>query len=180
MPTILTHAALPLIAAWGMGRARISPRLAVVGTLLAVAPDLDVIGRAFDIPHDALLGHRGISHGLLAAALLALLGMAAMTKDRTLPSFAFLFAAAASHGLTDMLTAGGKGIMLWWPLQDIRYAWAERPVEVSGILGRSIANGRLPAILWSELVWLIGPSMFFASVVRWAAVPHIDLNKGQS
>ena len=180
MPTILTHAALPLIAAWGMGPARISPRLAMAGALLAVAPDLDVIGRAFDIPHDALLGHRGISHSVVAAALLALLGMAVLARDRTFPSFAFLFAAAASHGLTDMLTAGGKGIMLWWPFQDIRYAWAERPVEVSGILGRSIADGRLPSILWSELVWLIGPAMFFALVVRWATVPHIDLDKGQS
>lgn len=179
MPTILTHAALPLIAAWGLGPGRIPPKLAVAGALLAVAPDLDVIGRAFDIPHTAPLGHRGISHSIVAAALLALLGMV-VARDRPLQAFAFLFAAAASHGLTDMLTNGGKGIMLWWPLSDVRYAWPERPVEVSGILGRSITNGQLPAILWSELCWLIAPALILAGFVRLVMGHHIDLPKGQS
>ena len=180
MPTILTHAALPLIAAWALGPDRIPPRLAIAGALLAVAPDLDVISRAFDIPHTAPLGHRGISHSILAAGLLACVGMMAMAREGPLRSLVFLFAAAASHGLTDMLTDGGKGIMLWWPLSDIRYAWVERPVEVSGILGRSIANGRLPAILWSELLWLVAPALLLAILVRSATATHIDLDKGQS
>lgn len=180
MPTILTHAALPLIAAWALGPKRVPPRLAVMGALLAVVPDLDVIGRAFDIPHTAPLGHRGVSHSLVAAALLALLGMAVSARDCTWRSFAFLFAAASSHGLTDMLTDGGKGIMLWWPLSNVRYAWMERPVEVSGILGRSIADGRLPAILWSELLWLVAPALLLALLVRFVTATHIDLGKGQS
>ena len=180
MPTILTHAALPLIAAWGLGKERVPPRVAALGALLAVVPDLDVIGRAFEIPHTAPLGHRGISHSLVAAAFLALLGMAASAERQRLTSFAFLFAAAASHGLTDMLTDGGKGIMLWWPLSDMRYAWAERPVQVSGILGRSITDGRLPAILWSELMWLIAPALLIGWIMRATFARHIDLPKGQS
>lgn len=179
MPTVLTHAALPLIAAWALGPGQIPPRVAFVGAMLAVAPDLDVISRAFAIPHTAALGHRGVSHGFAAAALLALIGMASVRKW-SLRFFGFLFAAAASHGLTDMLTDGGKGIMLWWPLSEVRYAWVERPIEVSGILGRSITAGRLPAILWSELVWLIGPALVLALLVRSIAAPHIDLDKGQS
>lgn len=151
-----------------------------MGALLAIAPDFDLIGRAFNIPHTAPLGHRGISHSLIAAAFLALLGTAASGQRRRLPSFAFLFAAAASHGLTDMLTDGGKGIMLWWPLSDVRYAWGERPVEVSGILGRSITDGRLPTILWSELCWLILPALLLACFMRATLARHIDLPKGQS
>ena len=81
MPTVLTHAALPLIAAWALGPKRVPPRLAVAGALLAVAPDLDVIGRAFDMPHTAPLGHRGISHSIIAAALLALLALAASASE---------------------------------------------------------------------------------------------------
>lgn len=180
MPTILTHAALPLIAAWALGPKRVPLRLAVTAALLAIMPDLDVIGRAFDIPHTAPLGHRGISHSLAAAALLAFIGMVTIARDRRLQSFAFLFAAASSHGLTDMLTDGGKGIMLGWPLSDVRYAWTERPVEVSGILGRSITDGRLPAILWSEFLWLVAPALLLAILVRFVTAPHIDLGKGQS
>lgn len=180
MPTILTHAALPLIAAWGLGPERLPRRVAIAGALVAIAPDLDVVGRLFDVPHTAPLGHRGISHSMLAALVLATLARFAVARERGMFTVVFLFLAAASHGLADMLTDGGKGIMLWWPLSDVRYAWVERPVEVSGILGRSITNGRLPHILWTELIWLVAPALLLAILVRFAATTHIDLDKGQS
>ena len=52
MPTVLTHAALPLVAAWAVGPKRIPPSLAVAGAIVAVLPDLDVAGRAFGISSD--------------------------------------------------------------------------------------------------------------------------------
>ena len=62
MPTILTHAALPLIAAWAAGPQHVPRKLALAGAIIAVIPDLDVAGRAFGISSESLLGHRGISH----------------------------------------------------------------------------------------------------------------------
>lgn len=180
MPTVLTHAALPLIAAWGLGRVRIPLRLAFAGVALALAPDLDVIGRAFSIPHDALLGHRGISHSLLVAALLALAVSPLMTPGRRWPPFLFLFAAGASHGLADMATHGSKGIMLFWPLSETRFSWPAQPVEASGILGRSISDGSLPSILLAELLWLILPALLLAALYRRGVRPYIDSGKGQS
>ena len=177
MPTILTHAALPLVAAWGVGAPR---RLALAAAMIALAPDLDVVGRAFGIPHQALLGHRGISHSLLFALLLALLAWTAMPRDRPGWSLAFLFAAAASHGLADMYTHGSKGIMLWWPLGEARYEWQFQPIEASGILARSITGGSLPGILLAELLWLVLPAFLLAALYRLAKRPYIDLRKGQS
>lgn len=177
MPTILTHAALPLIAAWGLRAPR---RLALAAAIVALAPDLDVAGRAFAIPHQALLGHRGISHSLLFALLLALLAWTAIARERPRWSLAFLFAAAASHGLADMYTRGSKGIMLWWPLGEARYEWQFQPVEASGIFARSITGGSLPAILLAELLWLVLPAFLLAALYRLARRPYIDLRKGQS
>ena len=180
MPTVLTHAALPLIAAWGLGPVRVPPRLALAAIVVAVAPDLDVVGRGFGVPHFALLGHRGISHSLLVAAILALLALPWMSGARRLWSFAFLFGAAASHGLADMFTHGSKGIMLFWPLSDTRYGWPLQPVEASGILARSITDGSLDNILLAELQWLVLPALLLAALYRLVRRPYIDLARGQS
>lgn len=179
MPTILTHAALPLIAAWAAGPKRIPRKLAIVGAILAVVPDLDVAGRAFGISSESLLGHRGISHSIAFAVLLAILGTLAakLPWQRSLP---FLFLCAVSHGLTDMLTDGGKGIALLWPVSDERLFAPFRPIEVSPILLRGFENGKLPLVLMSELIWLIGPAILLALLARSVTSHHIDLDKGQS
>lgn len=179
MPTILTHAALPLIAAWAFGPERIPWKLAVTGSILAVIPDLDVAGRAFGISSESLLGHRGISHSIAFAALLALLA-APIIKLPWQKSLPFLFLCALSHALTDMLTDGGKGIALLWPLSDERMFASFRPIEVSPILLRGFENGKLPLVLVSELIWLVGPAILLALLVRTTRPHHIDLDKGQS
>lgn len=151
----------------------------MAGAIVAVVPDLDVAGRAFGISSETLLGHRGISHSAAFAALLAILS-AAVLKLPWRRSLAFLFLSALSHGLTDMLTDGGKGIALLWPFDGARMFAPFRPIEVSPILLRGFENGKLPIVLASELVWLIGPAILLGMLVRSTAPHHIDLDKGQS
>ena len=181
MPTILTHAALPLIAAWALGRKRVPPRLAFAGAAIALAPDLDVIGRAFGVSADSLLGHRGVSHSAVAVLATALIGSWWIgTRAPRWTSLAFLFLAGLSHGLTDMLTDGGKGIALLWPFSSDRLFAPVRPIEVSPILLRGFENGKLPLVLLSELQWLIGPAVIVALLVRLAVPPHIDLERTET
>ena len=179
MPTILTHAALPLIAGWAVGPKTVPRKLAWAGAILAVVPDLDVAGRAFGISSESLLGHRGISHSIAFAALLAIIGTFAV-KLPWQRSLSFLFVCAVSHGLSDMLTDGGKGIALLWPLSDERIFAPFRPIEVSPILLRGFENGKLPLVLFSELIWLVAPAILLALLVRTVTPHHIDLDKGQS
>jgi inner membrane protein len=179
VPTVITHAALPLITAWGLGRRRVPARLAMAGALLAIVPDLDLLGRLAHIDHHAPLGHRGISHALAFSLILALL--ATFTADwqiRRWPAFLFLFASAASHGLADMLTTGGKGIMLWWPLTSTRFRFLFHPVEVSPILLRGLEDGRLAQVLLSELLWLVLPALLFAMLMRRLTAEYIDSAQG--
>ena len=79
-----------------------------------------------------------------------------------------------------MLTDGGKGIALMWPVSGERLFAPVRPIEVSPILLRGFENGKLPLVLVSELIWLIAPAILLALLVRGRGPHHIDLDKGQS
>lgn len=182
MPTILTHAALPMIAGLAAGRQRISAPLVLVGMVCAVLPDLDVIGFRLGIAYGAPFGHRGASHSLTAAVLLGLMAavISPLLRSPGLKAFLFVTAAAASHGLTDMLTNGGRGVALLWPVSDARLFAPIRPIEVSAIGVAGIRSGSFWPTLASEFIWLILPAIFLAILYRRAVLPHIDLAKARS
>ena len=115
MPSIFTHAAIPLALWCASERGRISTRLLGAGVVAAMLPDADVLAFALHIPYADSFGHRGASHSLLFATLLAALAIAfakALRASR-LQAFAFVFICALSHPLLDALTSGGLGVALW-------------------------------------------------------------------
>src|SRR3990172_7777427 len=111
MPTALSHPAVPLAIGLGAGRAAVSGPLLLAGVTASVLPDLDVIAFRLGVPYSAEFGHRGFSHSLAFAALVALVGGSChrMLRARFLSAFAFLFAATASPGALDAFTTGGLG-----------------------------------------------------------------------
>lgn len=70
VPTIFTHPAVPLgLAPWF----RRLPRSLVITAVIASAiPDIDVLSFRLGIPYESPLGHRGFTHSLAFAFLLAL------------------------------------------------------------------------------------------------------------
>src|SRR2546421_7292214 len=99
---------------------QVLPRWAIPVTagLFAVAPDLDTYAMfAFNIPRGSLFAHRGVFHSpaflILVAAIIAVL----VVRDKTAALLAAVWAGAAiTHPLLDMLTAGGSGVMLFFPI----------------------------------------------------------------
>lgn len=153
MPTIMTHAIVPLAVAVAAGPVRISPKVALAGAMLAMAPDADVIGFAFGVDYGDAWGHRGATHSLVFACLIAA-GVALIWKQaRSLWAFLFLAFAIASHGLLDTLTDGGLGAALWWPFDHARIFAPITPVRVSPI-GADFFSARGWETLQSELVWI--------------------------
>ncbi|QGL62330.1 metal-dependent hydrolase [Stenotrophomonas maltophilia] len=73
MPSIITHAAVPLALWCAADRGRIPPRLLGAGVIAAMLPDADVLAFALHIPYADAFGHRGASHSLLFACVLAAL-----------------------------------------------------------------------------------------------------------
>src|ERR1700712_110988 len=102
MPSAFSHAAAALgIGAVVFGR-RAPARVLALGALFAALPDLDVIGFRFGVRYGDLLGHRGLTHSLLFAAVLAALAAPLVRMEggpRLAKLWAYLFLATASHGL---------------------------------------------------------------------------------
>jgi inner membrane protein len=167
MPTILTHPAVPLALAVGLGANTVPRRLLAVGIVASMAPDLDVLSFRFGIAYASAFGHRGFTHSLLFATLVALLGACAWRAYRTsFPrAFAFLWIAAASHGLLDAFTTGGLGIAFGWPWTLRRYFFAPQVIEVSPLGLSQFLSARGAAVLVSEMLWVWLPALLLAAAL---------------
>ncbi len=161
MPTIFTHAIVPLAIAAAAGRGVVSPKLAVTGAAFAILPDADVIGFALGVEYAAEWGHRGATHSLAFAAMCASALALVWKEARSFTAFAFLTFAMASHGLLDTLTSGGLGAALWWPWDNARIFAPYTPVRVSPI-GADFFSARGVVTLMSELKWIWLPCAVLA------------------
>lgn len=163
MPTIFTHAAIPALLGAAAGRQRISRRLLGAGVVAAMLPDADTVGFKLGIAYANAFGHRGAMHSLLFALCVALLAALLHRPLRSTPAHAFAFVglAAASHPLLDMLTDGGLGVALGWPLSTRRYFFPWHPIHVSPI-GTRFFSARAWPVLSSELLWVWLPASFIA------------------
>lgn len=160
MPTIITHPALPLAMAYGMGRNIITTKLVLAGVVASVLPDLDVVAFRFGIPYAAAFGHRGFSHSVLFALIVACIGagMARWLNSTSSRTFFFLFFAAVSHGVLDAFTTGGLGIAFLWPWSDARFFAPVQVIKVSPFGVSRFLSPRGIAVLKSELLWVWLPS----------------------
>ena len=133
MPSILTHPAVPLALAAAYGQRYVSPPLLLAGVGASILPDMDSLGLNLGIPYEATLGHRGLSHSMIFAFLVAVSAAWLYRTLRASPSaaFAVVFISCASHGLLDALTNGGLGVAWLSPVSNHRYFLPWRPIAVS-------------------------------------------------
>lgn len=167
MPTILSHVAVPLALGLGLGRRVVSARLLVAGLVASVLPDLDVLAFRFGIPYADSLGHRGASHSLPFALLLGLVAYLLSRRLRAggFVAFGFVAASAVSHGLLDMLTNGGHGVALWWPMSQERLFFPWQVIDVSPLSLRRLASSKGLEVLQSELLWVWLPAGIACAVL---------------
>src|SRR5215510_7159790 len=101
MASVFTHA----VAAAALGLLSVPGRARLIAqdAALAILPDADAIGFQLGVPYASQLGHRGLSHSIAFAALVAI-GVARLLPARPpapsrMRAASFLFAAVLSHGL---------------------------------------------------------------------------------
>lgn len=160
MPTIFTHPAVPLAIGFGLGKNIIPPRLMAAGGIASVIPDLDVIAFRLDIAYSNDIGHRGFTHSLAFAVVLAFLAalVAPWLKAKRITTFLFVLVSAASHGLLDMLTTGGLGVALLWPYASERMFLPWRVIVVSPLSLWEFLGLRGWRVIGSELLWVWLPA----------------------
>lgn len=166
MPTVLTHAILPLAAGIALGRHRVPARLMLAGMAVAMLPDADVAMFAFGIDYAHAFGHRGASHSLVFALAFGVFAtcFARMSKASALATLFFITASAASHPMLDMLTDGGLGVALFWPWSDVRHFAPWRMIEVSPFANHFFSPRGIE-VLRSEAHWIIGPALAAAALL---------------
>lgn len=177
MPTVISHAVVAaglyrFVAGpaeksrWGMGAA----------VVLAMLPDADVAWWNWT-EYGRPWGHRGMTHSIafavVAGALVAwLLRKRVHYAGGTLWLAITLAACAATHGLLDACTDGGRGVGFWLPFDDRRVFFGLQPIPVSPI-SVDVSDPAVLRVLAAELilVWPIGIALWLArrppSVRRW-------------
>jgi inner membrane protein len=157
------HIAVGMTAA-RLGSTSGAPRWTAMAwwSLLALLPDVDVVGFVLGVPYRAPWGHRGATHSLVfALAVAALVACAASTRRlRPLRTWVIATIALASHGPLDTLTDGGLGCALLWPFDDTRFFAPWRPIPVAPI-GMDLLSMYGALVAATELV-LFTPLVAFA------------------
>jgi inner membrane protein len=173
MPSVFSHAVAALGIAACFYRPEIPKRVWVSGAVCSVIPDLDVVGFSLGVRYGDFWGHRGFSHSILFAALLA--GAAALGLRGSVAGigtsvlFLYFFLATASHGVLDAMTDGGLGVAFFSPFDNTRYFFPWTPIRVAPIGIAQFFTARGWAVLQSEFVWVWIPTgvvMAVAWVVR--------------
>lgn len=168
MASALSHAVVALSIGTCFYQPCIPKRVWVIGAVCSVLPDLDVIGFRFGIRYGDFWGHRGFTHSLTFAALLAA-AVVIFGFRRGVPGlsqfsmWAYFFLATASHGLLDAMTDGGLGVAFFAPFDNRRYFLPWTPIRVSPIGLRSFFTRRGLAVLPSELLWVWLPAALLAA-----------------
>jgi inner membrane protein len=173
MATAFTHVLVgAAFARWGPRTRTRGPRLRLVAVLalLAVAPDLDVIGLRLGIPYSDPLGHRGLTHSLLFALGCGLITprLAGAHRSSLLEWWRLVILGAlatASHGALDALTNGGLGVGFLIPFSDERWFAPWRPLLVSPLSAAAFFNETGLRILTSEVLWIWLPLFVSFAVV---------------
>jgi len=133
---------------------------------LSLAPDLDAVAFVLRIPYGDPWGHRGASHSVAMALVVALVlaGAAKVFHFPVVRTFLTVLVVVASHGFLDALTNGGLGAALLWPFSDARYFAPWHPIPVAP-LGLGYLSERGLRVALTELV-LFAPLFFYAALPR--------------
>lgn len=134
-------------------------RLVITGIALSILPDADSVGFLVGIAYKSFWGHRGFSHSIVFAVLIAaivqqLFFNSHSSKGERIRVFIFLFLSCISHSILDAMTTGGLGVAFLSPFDDTRYFFPWRPIKVSPINVHAFFEGKGFAVLKSEAVWI--------------------------
>lgn len=145
--------------------------VAVLWSGLSLLPDADVFGFRLGVHYEDPWGHRGATHSLLFAAVVAVIALVVAKATRlpaALRTTLITLGVVSSHSVLDTLTDGGLGCALLWPFSDERFFAPWRPLPVAPIGGAFLSGEGLRV----AAVELIAFSPLFVYAV-WPALARL-------
>lgn len=164
MASAFSHAFVAIAIGKTHTGARMPVRFWMLSAVCAVVPDADVLGFGFGVRYGDMLGHRGLTHSLAFAFVLALVVVALAFRERHMFTrgwwvlIIYFFVVTASHGVLDALTDGGLGVAFFAPFSNARYFFPWRPLVVSPIGVAEFFSLWGLEVIKSEFVWLWLPA----------------------
>lgn len=183
MPSIFGHAAAGIALGAAFADEKAPRRTRILGTFCALAPDLDWFTAFLRLHPGNYLAHRGITHSLLGAVLLAagtlLLGF--RREQRSLRIGAYLLLAALSHGLLDACTSGKIGVAFFYPFSTSRWACDWQPIQDAPLpfwpgLQLPFLGALLGEMLWIGVpaLLLVAGTHLFRHYSDWSVLPEVE------
>ena len=129
--------------------------LPLITAVAAVLPDLDVVMHVW-VKYSHPFGHRGAFHSVgfyLALALVC--SHTPWFRGNRMAAALALLSALLSHSLLDMLTNGGLGIAILWPIDGKRWFFPWRPIPVSPLGISDFFSGWGLRVLRVELMFAL-------------------------
>lgn len=123
MPTIVTHAAVPLCLGLGLGLKVIPHDYCLLASFWPCC-QMPTCCHLLGVAYGNVFGHRGFTHSLLFAFVVPLLCVLIgrrWFKAGLIRCWLFLTVSLLSHSLLDSVTTGGKGVGWLWPWSDERF-----------------------------------------------------------
>ncbi len=160
MASIFGHAAVAYAFGQSVHSIIRSRRFWVLTFLCSWLPDADVLGFAFGIPYEHMLGHRGLTHSIAFALLVGIAASMFLQPELSSRSplswglVVYFSLVTLSHGVLDAATDGGLGVAFFAPFHDTRYFFPWRPIAVSPIGLTAFFSSWGIGVLLSELVWI--------------------------
>lgn len=171
MPTLICHGISGIALNRLLPARPYAARIFLLCLFCSIAPDLDAIGFRLGVPYHHWLGHRGFSHSLLFAAILALtaslfIPVGGKSVKTWILMFAAFFSCALLHDVLDAMTNGGLGVAFLSPFSYKRFFLPWRPIVVSPMSLKVLFSSRGLPVMASEFIWVIAPSLFITAIAH--------------
>ena len=170
MASAFAHALVALAMGKTIKNRELGWRELGLGAFCSVLPDFDIMGFYFGIQYGDLWGHRGMTHSILFAVLIAGSLVALWYRGRPATAMAglclYFFLCTVSHGVLDAVTDGGLGVAFFSPFDTTRYFFPVRPVLVSPIGIGEFFSEYGARVLANEAVWIGLPSLALFLLLR--------------
>jgi inner membrane protein len=149
-----------------------SSKFWLLSIVCSILPDADAILFKFGVPYGNMFGHRGFSHSIFFAVLVALVILVLGFREIRFNSkrwwafFSYFSLLGISHGILDAMTNGGLGVGLFIPFDSARYFLPFRPIEVSPLGLRGLLSKRGLHVMISEAFWIWLPALIVVILFR--------------
>jgi inner membrane protein len=163
MPTVVSHSLVAIAFSEAFEKSK-TLKFWTLSILCSIIPDIDVVMFGFGIPYQHMFGHRGFTHSVVFALIIAFFTVCFGYREigkytkKWWKYFCYFLILLLVHDLLDAMTSGGLGIGFFIPFDSTRYYLPFRPIRASPLSLTRLFDSEGKRVIVSEIVWVWIPT----------------------